>query len=122
LWVVSSAAAHQLLPGRVEIDVGDATSDFLSIAHYAWWAALLDYVVRAFGLAGVRILDMVQSPQHAERLRLWCENFLASPRMKAAADGSYDHAAMDQMGAIGSAVRGRDASANSGTTTNQTTK
>jgi len=48
LWVITSAAAHQLLPGRVEVDLGDGTSDFLGIAHYAWRADLLGYVVRAF--------------------------------------------------------------------------
>jgi len=103
--VISSAAAHQLLPGRVEVDLGDGKSDFLSIAAYQWRAALLEYVIRAFGLAGVRILDMVQSAESAERLRLWCEHFVADERLKSAADGRLDRSAMEQMSAISATIR-----------------
>jgi len=99
LWVISSAAAHQLLPGRVEVDLGDGTSDFLSIAHYAWRAALLEYVMRAFGLAGVRILDMI-NPAHAETLRVWIERFVTDQRMVDASHEKFDHVAMEQMNVV----------------------
>lgn len=115
LWVISSAAAHQLLPGRVEIDLGDGTSDFLGVAPYAWRATLLDYVVRTFGLAGVRVLDMVQ-PQHAELLRQWIETFVADRRMTDAACGKFDVAAITQMDGLMSAIRQRDRTAKADST------
>jgi len=106
LWVISSAAAHQLLPGRVEVDLGDGTSDFLSVATYAWRADLLGYVVRAYGLAGVRMLDMVNT-QHVDRLHLWIERFLADPRLVDASAEKFDHAAMAQMDMLSAALRER---------------
>jgi len=104
LWVVSSAAAHQLLPGRVEIDLGDRTSDFLTIATYTWRASLLSYVVRAYGLAGVRMLDMVNS-HNVARFHQSIEQLVADVRMTDALEEKFDHRAFGEMDKLARALR-----------------
>jgi hypothetical protein len=96
--VISSAAAHQLLPGRIEVDLGNGTSDFIEYAPYVWRANLLGYVIRAYGMACVRVLDMV-NPGNASRLNDKIIELLGDQRMRDAESELLDKQAIAFMDA-----------------------
>jgi hypothetical protein len=91
--VISSAAAHQLLPSRIEVDLGNGTSDFILHAPYVWRANLLGYAIRAYGMACIRVLDMVNA-HNASRLNDIVTDLLSDRRMQAAESEQFDREAI----------------------------